>query len=125
MNSVCDNPEGLGFPIRKSSDQSLFAGSPRLIAGYNVLLRLLLPRHPPCALKNLTTDIKDARVHCAVLKLRAAPPTTHAYTPQCAVRWNPVVRPARPPYDEGSRPEDSRVTRLSLQDPTVCLAAAT
>ena len=32
-----------------------------------------MPRHPPIALKNLTTKIKDARVHCAVLKLRAVP----------------------------------------------------
>ncbi len=44
-----------GFPIRTSSDHGSFANSPRLIAGYNVLLRLLVPRHPPCALKNLTT----------------------------------------------------------------------
>ena len=57
----------------------MFASSPRLFAGYNVLLRLLLPRHPPCALKNLTTDIKDARVHYAVLKLRAVPPSHTAY----------------------------------------------
>ena len=41
-----------GFPIRTSSDHGSFANSPRLIAGYNVLLRLLVPRHPPCALKN-------------------------------------------------------------------------
>src|SRR6184192_2777324 len=49
----------LGFPIRKSSDHSLVADSPRLIAGSNVLHQLLVPRHPPCALKNLayTTDI--------------------------------------------------------------------
>ena len=40
----------LGFPIRKSSDRSLFTSSPRLIAGYYVLHRLMLPRHPPCAL---------------------------------------------------------------------------
>jgi hypothetical protein len=61
-----------GFPIRKSSDQSLVTDSPRLIAGSYVLHRLLVPRHPPCALINLaTTD--DARVHCAVLKIRAVP----------------------------------------------------
>ena len=36
-----------GFPIRTSPDESLFASSPRLIAGYYVLLRHLLPRHPP------------------------------------------------------------------------------
>ena len=40
----------LGFPIRRSSDQSLFTNFPRLIAGYYVLHRLMLPRHPPCAL---------------------------------------------------------------------------
>ena len=44
----------LGFPIRKSPDQSLLAGSPRLIASYDVLHRLQLPRHPPNALNCLT-----------------------------------------------------------------------
>ncbi len=43
-----------GFPIRKSAGQSVFANSPRLIACYNVLHRLLLPRHPPYALIHLT-----------------------------------------------------------------------
>ena len=38
--SGADNPFGLGFPIRKSPDQSLFASSPGLIAGYYVLHRL-------------------------------------------------------------------------------------
>ena len=33
-------PLRVGFPIRKSADQSLFASSPQLIAGYNVLHRL-------------------------------------------------------------------------------------
>src|SRR6266700_7884331 len=47
-----------GFPIRKSPDQSLVADSPGLIAGSYVLHRLLVPRHPPCALTNLaTTDV--------------------------------------------------------------------
>ena len=61
-----------GFPIRTSSDQSSFTNSPRLIAGYNVLLRLLVPRHPPIALSSLLI-YKDARVHCEVLKIRASP----------------------------------------------------
>jgi hypothetical protein len=62
----------LGCPIRRSSDRCLVADFPRLIAGSYVLLRLLVPRHSPCALINLaTTD--DARVHCAVLKIRAVP----------------------------------------------------
>ena len=46
----------MGSPIRKSSDHSSFANSPRHIAGYNVLLRLLVPRHPPCALKNFNKN---------------------------------------------------------------------
>jgi hypothetical protein len=79
-----------GFPIRTSSDHSLVADSPRLIAGSNVLHRLLVPRHPPCALKNLakiTSQMhykrhhinavpnlqeEDARVHYTVLKIRTA-----------------------------------------------------
>ena len=42
-----------GFPIRKSTDHSSFTSSPWLIAGYNVLHRLLVPRHPPIALSSL------------------------------------------------------------------------
>ena len=43
----------MGFPIRRSPDRSLLDGSPRLIAAYHVLHRLLSPRHPPYALTNL------------------------------------------------------------------------
>ena len=53
MYSVRNDRKRPGFPIRKSPDQSQFAGSPRLIACYNVLHRLLPPRHPPCALDYL------------------------------------------------------------------------
>ena len=42
-----------GFPIRRSPDRSSFTSSPGLIAGYNVLRRLLVPRHPPTALSSL------------------------------------------------------------------------
>ena len=45
-----------GFPIRTSWDHRSVINSPRLIADSYVLLRLLMPRHPPCALKNLTTQ---------------------------------------------------------------------
>src|SRR5688572_23578665 len=52
-----------GFPIRASAGQSLFSSSPRLIAAVHALLRLLVPRHPPCALIILTVivDNYDAR----------------------------------------------------------------
>ncbi len=33
-------PLRVGFPIRTSPDQSLFASSPKLFAGYHVLRRL-------------------------------------------------------------------------------------
>jgi hypothetical protein len=87
-----------GFPIRKSSNHSPVAGSSRLIAGSNVLHRLLVPRHPPYALKNLATFAHvpinryarrlDARVHCAVLKIRTeqGPSRRIRVTPTQAVR---------------------------------------
>lgn len=60
-----------GFPIRTPSDHSSFTNSPRLIADYRVLHRLLMPRHPPCALEH-------------------SPPHTNTHKPQkkptCAVR---------------------------------------
>ena len=68
-----------GFPIRTPSDQRSVDSSPRTIAASHVLHRLLVPRHPPCALDNLTnthikksrhkysTETKDARVHCTIL----------------------------------------------------------
>src|SRR3954466_12691652 len=90
-----------GSPIRKSSDQRSVDSSPRLIAASYVLHRLLVPRHPPCALKNLATQkphthprkevtvrtytnpaqtgSEDARVHCAVLNVR--PDTPHTPPP--------------------------------------------
>lgn len=49
----------MGFPIRKSLGQRVFATSPELIAGYHVLHRLLLPRHPPCTLSHLTIQLKN------------------------------------------------------------------
>src|SRR5205814_8891429 len=50
----------LGFPIRESADQWMFSSSPRLIAAVHALHRLLVPRHPPCALNILTVIRPDA-----------------------------------------------------------------
>src|SRR5665811_2339531 len=47
-----------GFPIRRSPDHGSFTNSPGLIAGYNVLHRLLVPRHPPIALSSLLFTTK-------------------------------------------------------------------
>src|SRR2546422_10553159 len=48
-----------GLPHSEIPGSKPACGSPRLIAACHVLLRLLLPRHPPCALSSLT--IKFAR----------------------------------------------------------------
>ncbi len=44
----------VGFPIRKSSGSKLTYSSPKHIGVSPVLHRLLVSRHPPCALSNLT-----------------------------------------------------------------------
>ena len=52
MHSGMSDHKWPGFPIQKSTDRSLFASSPWLIAGYNVFHRLSMPRHPPYALNS-------------------------------------------------------------------------
>ena len=44
----------IGFPHSDIPGSKPACGSPRLIAACHVLHRLLLPRHPPCALSSLT-----------------------------------------------------------------------
>ena len=53
-----------GFPHSEIPGSKPACGSPGLIAACHVLRRLLLPRHPPCALSSLT--IKFARCTCVV-----------------------------------------------------------
>ena len=43
-----------GLPHSEISGSKPACGSPKLIAAYHVLHRLLAPRHPPCALCSLT-----------------------------------------------------------------------
>ena len=95
-----------GYPIRTPWDPRSVDNSPRPIAASHVLHRLLVPRHPPYALSNLTTNnqstvgspqtdttylrdhnkLKDARIHCAILKQHAThhphpPPASRTTTP--------------------------------------------
>ena len=44
--------------IQESRDRRLFDNFPWLFAVFHALHRLLTPRHPPCALNNLTTNIQ-------------------------------------------------------------------
>ena len=50
MTEVCS----AGFPHSEISGSSDICSSPLLIAAYHVFHRLLVPRHPPCALSSLT-----------------------------------------------------------------------
>ena len=43
-----------GFPHSEICGSMDICSSPQLIAAYHVFLRLLVPRHPPCALSSLT-----------------------------------------------------------------------
>ena len=56
-----NNQHSGGFPHSEISGSKPIPGSPKLIAGYRVLHRLLLPRHPPNALiaLDLTRKKKD------------------------------------------------------------------
>ena len=55
----CMIPYG-GFPHSEISGSKLMCSSPKLIAAYHVLHRLLMPRHSPCALFSLTfVEIKS------------------------------------------------------------------
>src|SRR5436309_7627470 len=62
----------LGFPIRESAGHGLFSASPRLIAAVHALLRLLVPRHPPCALTILTVILGRALRLCPVIPVSLA-----------------------------------------------------
>ena len=62
----------------------LVCSSPRLIAAYHVLHRLLMPRHPPCALCNLRFEFRFSR-SLAPGRGRARRITTTGRTPTAAI----------------------------------------
>ena len=49
-----------GFPHSDISGSKDICSSPKLFAAYHVFHRLLVPRHPPCALSSLTSCISAA-----------------------------------------------------------------
>jgi hypothetical protein len=126
-----------GFPIRTPSDHSSVDSSPRTIAASHVLHRLLMPRHPPCALDNLTNTPanitkkqfkqnccwknsnreQDARVHCTILNDHTDHPDT---TPQVRASNDRPRENTPPPRTAGSHePAPPSRGQLSSQDPTV------
>src|SRR5690606_24011813 len=58
-----------GFPHSEISGSQLTYSSPKHIGVSAVLLRLLVPRHPPCALSNLTTAGQSKKsIACAIYR---------------------------------------------------------
>jgi hypothetical protein len=130
----------LGYPIRKPPDQRSVANSPGHIAGSHVLHRLLMPRHPPCALKNLNTTKNKMLAFTMQFSKHERTPTLTP--PPNHQRQNPdaVWRPGQParsstPHqpDRSTRngpkrqtdsppPESERPSCPFPQDPTVCPA---
>ena len=108
----------LGFPIRKSSDLSSVDSSPRLIAASYVLHRLLVPRHPPCALTNLATKMLASTVQFS--RYGRTQPTRHRL---------PTPAPKRTDADGSAtgltRRRHQTKKRLILQDPTAHLRPTT
>src|SRR5690348_14461046 len=105
----------LSFLIRRSWDQRPFAGFPRLIAGYRVLRRLSMPRHPPCTLNSLTTvtDHRHSRlgitsaVHTAGQRIRSTSRGIRPAAPVLPERWCYPTRQKgarRPPDRKRKRP---------------------
>src|SRR4051794_29962623 len=77
-----------GLPIRESTDQKLFNASPWLFAVVHALHRLLVPRHPPCALDILTVIKPSSRSSIGSMKsnsVRDPPLIDRGSLASCAV----------------------------------------
>ena len=92
-----------GFPHSEIPGSMPACGSPGLIAACHVLLRLLLPRHPPCALSSLT--IKFTR------RSGSLPKTARISRPLDLLLASPLW--PRPPKDGSQRKHTSRSSRHS------------
>jgi hypothetical protein len=112
-----------GFPIRTPSDLSSVGSSPRLIAASYVLHRLLMPRHPPCALKNLTTKMLASTVQFSNNHQNTRAATANTYQPKswrfvanlalCLLPKRRTTRSTRPCVLSGpnSMPNTTQATR--------------
>jgi hypothetical protein len=138
-----------GSPIRTSSDQRSVGSSPRLLAASHVLHRLLVPRHPPCALNNLTQqnpahrwppagETDDRRAYHRLLsrsqKMLASTVqfSTNKQPPPAVVPAEPRPPPGTSGPETGwpcakapAPPRAPRGTGPLPQDPTACLRPPT
>src|SRR3954451_15913203 len=107
----------MGFPIRTPSDQSLVDNSPRTIAASHVLHRLLMPRHPPCALKHLFTT-RCSHPLCNTQHTTTPQPTTTTTTPTSRALDGPgQEQPEKTPQgcllrtQQCAKPQEHKVSR--------------
>ena len=89
--------------------------SPRTIAASHVLHRLLMPRHPPCALTHLTTT-RCSHPLCNTQHTTTPQPHNHHHTHPVNYNRRCVRRSGQ------KRPPRTQPNRASPQDPTVCRA---
>src|SRR5688572_11331873 len=69
-----------GFPHSGISGSRPTCGSPKLFAAYHALLRLSVPRHPPCALLSLDRICSLARSPRGLDEAHTGPPESLTHT---------------------------------------------
>ena len=69
-----------GFPHSEICGSRDICSSPQLFAAYHVFHRLLVPRHPPCALLSLTICIYSVTCSGRVVCSGCLPPASSALT---------------------------------------------
>src|SRR5215213_393028 len=112
-----------GFPIRKSSDHSSVGSSPRLIAASYVLHRLLVPRHPPCALNNLATKMLASTVQFSRYgqtqprphRAQPAPDPTARHGRRSVNGWSRPAHTTTPPPEE-TQPRHGAAVRTRSEE---------
>ena len=87
-----------GFPIRKSWPQRPVIDSTRLIADSHVLHRLLMPRHPPCALKNFNTKQSSQKLSYKTINKITTNKTQTPHTPRTGAHGSSCLQDARVHY---------------------------
>ena len=79
-----------GLPHSEIHGSQPICGSPWLIAACHVLLRLLMPRHPPCALVRLTSSSRKWRYSARGFRFRVRL-TPHSLTSLLLYLANPLT----------------------------------
>ena len=151
-SSLCIQPGatpkllGVGFPIRRSTDQRLLTAPRGLSQFCHVLHRLLVPRHPPNALTSLTTKTVEscqpslqnyrettARTRRQTVKSQSSFAASSSTRKRLSMAWRRVNPPAieYPRRKRHRRSSSSRAAGMTswvsceLARPSECLLLAT